>query len=296
MNDALARWAAERSAVDLSLERISDKADSTLGTDLGSAVRYALTGGGKRLRALLVIAGHRAVGGSQNVADLAAAVEVIHAYSLVHDDLPAMDDDDLRRGRPTAHRVFGVPIATCAGVAMVPLAAWIAADALEELRVPTPTIRRILGVLMSASGAGCMIGGQLMDLEAEGRSLELPEMENVHRAKTGALIRASVLVGGLSAGASGRRFDALEQYGQALGLAFQIADDVLDVTATSATLGKVTGRDADLGKSTYPALLGLEAARARAGALIGEAIGAASGEDIQSDDLISLAQFVGARI
>jgi len=195
---------------------------------------------------------------------------VVHAYSLVHDDLPCMDDDDMRRGRPTVHRAFGVAAATAAGLAMVPLAALCAADAAAELGLGHDEAGAIVRELMIASGAGGMIGGQLLDLEGEGTPQGLEELQRIHGAKTGALIAAAATIGGLAARTSRERHDALGRYGADIGLAFQIADDVLDVTATTDQLGKTAGRDLALRKSTYPALLGVEGARSRAEALIRE--------------------------
>ena len=167
-------------------------------------MRYSLLGGGKRLRGLLFLAAYRTAGGQLDASALAAAIEVVHAYSLVHDDLPCMDDDDMRRGRATVHRVFGVRVATAAGVAMVPLAAGAAFAAARSLGLDAAACGEVVAELMRASGAGGMIGGQLLDLEGEGRPLELADLERIHRAKTGALIRASVVLGGISAGASRR--------------------------------------------------------------------------------------------
>jgi farnesyl diphosphate synthase/geranylgeranyl diphosphate synthase type II len=258
-------------------------------------VHYALAGAGKRLRAVLLIAAYRACGGTGDVSGLAAAVEVVHAYSLVHDDLPCMDDDDVRRGRPTVHVTHGVAAATAAGVAMVPLAARAAVEAAESLGLSREQQSAIVRTLMQASGAGGMIGGQLLDLLAEGQSLDVEALERVHRLKTGALIRASVCIGGLAAGAAPVTMRALETYGDAVGLAFQIADDVLDVTATTSQLGKTAGKDVSHGKSTYPAALGLEAARAKAEALAEEACSALRGAGIVAPDLDYLARFAVAR-
>ncbi len=223
---------------------------------------------------------------------LGAAVEVVHAYSLVHDDLPCMDDDDMRRGRPTVHRAFGVPAATAAGLAMVPLAARAVTDAAQALGLDDVQTGAIVRELMRASGAGGMIGGQLLDLEGEGAPLTLAQLERVHRMKTGALISASVQIGGLAALASAEILAAFERYGSAVGLAFQIADDVLDVTATTDELGKTAGRDAALKKSTYPALMGLAEARARADKLCEHACSALREAGIQSPQLEALARFV----
>ena len=252
-------------------------------------------GEGKRLRAILLLAAYRAAGGSGDATDLAAAVEVVHAYSLVHDDLPCMDDDDVRRGRPTVHRVYGVRAAAAAGLAMVPLAARCATAAAARLGLSPEVGGTILRELMHAAGASGMIGGQLLDLEGEGLALSLEELEHIHRAKTGALVTASVRLGGIAAGADFRVLDALGQYGAAIGLAFQIADDVLDVTATTDQFGKTAGRDLALHKSTYPALLGVDGAVARAHSLVEDACGALLGVGLLTPTLEHLARYTVAR-
>jgi geranylgeranyl pyrophosphate synthase len=263
-------FAAEREAIGASLEGFCARYLGAIPAPVGDAIRYSLMGEGKRMRGILFLSAYEAAGGSAAAADLAAAIEVVHAYSLVHDDLPCMDDDDVRRGRPTVHRVYGVAAATAAGLAMVPLAARCAADAARALGLSECALGAIVAELMQASGAGGMIGGQLLDLEGEGISLGLADLERIHRAKTGALITAAATLGGRAASAPAPRLAALAHYGAAVGLAFQIADDVLDVTATTDQLGKTAGRDLELRKSTYPALLGVEGAKARAAALIEE--------------------------
>jgi geranylgeranyl diphosphate synthase type II len=288
-------FAALRATVDAALESFAGRYLGALDAPVAGAVRYSMLGEGKRLRAILLLSAYRAAGGTLDASQLAAAVEVVHAYSLVHDDLPCMDDDDVRRGRPTVHRACGVAAAAAAGLAMVPLAARAAADACRALGLDDPTTGTIVRTLMQASGAGGMIGGQLLDLEGEGLSLSLEQLERVHRLKTGALISASVRIGGLAAAASGATLDAFDRYGAAVGLAFQIADDLLDVTATTDQLGKTAGRDAALQKSTYPAILGLAGARARAAALSDEACRALARSGIASPSLEFLARFVVAR-
>lgn len=259
------------------------------------AIRYALLGEGKRLRAILLIEAYRACGGTGDAYDLGAAVDVVHAYSLVHDDLPCMDDDDMRRGRPTVHKVYGVSIATAAGLAMVPLAARSAWHSAKALGLPDDEAGAVVHDLMAASGGGGMIGGQLLDLQAEGLHLTLEEMERVHRMKTGALITASVTIGARAARSSEARRAAFARYGAAIGLAFQIADDVLDVTATTVELGKTAGRDLELNKSTYPALLGIEGATARAVALVKDACIALESEGVLTPPLKALAEFIVER-
>jgi geranylgeranyl pyrophosphate synthase len=237
------------------------------------------------------MASYRAAGGEGDVSTLAAAVEIVHAYSLVHDDLPCMDDDDVRRGRPTVHKAFGVRTATAAGLAMVPLAARAAYDGATEMQLPPNVAGEIVRELMHASGAAGMIGGQLLDLEGEGSELPLARLERIHALKTGALITASVRLGGIAAKAGDTVVDALTRYGRAVGLAFQIADDVLDVTGTTDQIGKTAGRDLALGKSTYPAVLGVSGAIARANSLADEACDALSGAGLLGPAMEYLARY-----
>jgi geranylgeranyl diphosphate synthase type II len=290
-----AALAADRRAIADALQRISARRLDGLPPLVADAIRYSLAGEGKRLRAILFLAAYRAAGGKQDATDLAAVVEVVHAYSLVHDDLPCMDNDDMRRGRPTVHRVFGVPAAAAAGLAMVPLAAQCAVVAARELGLPRAASASILRELMRAAGAGGMIGGQLLDIDGEGQSLSLDELERVHRLKTGALVAASVRLGGIAAGAGPKTLDALQRYGAAIGLAFQIADDILDVTATTHQLGKTAGRDRELGKNTYPALLGIAGAKTRAQDLVDTACAALASGGLLTPALEHLARFTVSR-
>ncbi len=287
---AEARARAERALVVL-----CDSKLEALAPLMRDAIRYSILGGGKRLRPILLLEAYRAAGGAGDAGLLAAAVEVVHAYSLAHDDLPCMDDDDVRRGRPTLHRVFGVAIATAAGLAMIPLAAWSAADGAAALGLPPAVRSAIVRELMVAAGAGGMVGGQQLDLAGEGNELSRERLESVHAAKTGALIGASVVIGGMAAGADAPRVAAFRRYGEAIGLAFQIADDVLDATATSDQLGKTAGRDAILRKSTYPALLGIEGASARARALVEEGCEALRRAGVLTSAMEQLAQFSVSR-
>lgn len=244
---------------------------------------------------MLVLAAYRAAGGAADAAGIAASVEVIHSYSLVHDDLPCMDDDDMRRGRPSTHRAFSVPVATAAGAVMIPLAARAVHHAAHHLRLPESACCTIVKVLMQGAGAGGMIGGQLLDLAGEGEALTRDELDSIHASKTGALIAASVKLGGMAAGADGARIGALEGYGERIGLAFQIMDDVLDVTASTDQLGKTAGRDAELGKSTYPALLGIDGAVARANALVADGCKGLKAQGLLTGELESLAGFIVSR-
>ena len=286
---------ADRRRVDEALSGFCDRYLDGVSRPVAEAITYSLLSEGKRLRPLLAMAAYRAAGGTADLTELAASLEVVHAYSLVHDDLPCMDDDDLRRGRPTTHKKFGVPVATVAGIAMVPLAARCVWGAAERLQLPRHVVQDILRVLTQAAGAGGMIGGQLLDLEAERKSLSLVELERVHNAKTGALIGAAARIGGLAAGASEMQLAALDRFGAAIGLAFQIADDLLDVTATSDQIGKTAGRDAVLAKSTYPALLGIEGASARARLLVSEGCEALTGAQLLTPELEWLAAYSVAR-
>jgi geranylgeranyl pyrophosphate synthase len=286
---------AERVAIERALTDLCDRALHGTAPRVAEVIRYSLLGEGKRLRGLLVSSTYGAAGGTGDAAPLAAAVEVVHAYSLIHDDLPCMDNDDVRRGRPSAHRAFGVRAATAAGVAMVPLAAHAAYTAAQALGLDAVAAGSIVGDLMRASGAAGMVGGQLLDLQAEGRRLALRDLERVHRAKTGMLIAASARIGARAAGADGAALSAFTEYGAGLGLAFQIADDVLDVTATTHQLGKTAGKDAALQKSTYPQLLGVDGALERARALAGEACAVLQRAGRLTAPLVGLARYVVER-
>ena len=293
---ALARFAADRQAVRARLERLcADDAVLEQCGVAGDAIRYSLLGSGKLLRPVLVLAAYRAAGGCRDATFLAAAVEVVHAYSLVHDDLPCMDDDAMRRGRPTTHRMFGQTVAAVAGVAMVPLAVRWASHGAAVLSLPEAARGAIVRELMRASGASGMVGGQLLDLEAEGRPLTLAELERIHAGKTGALMRAATRVGALAAESSATAYAALDGFGEALGLAFQIADDVLDATATSEQLGKTAGRDAAMRKTTFPTLLGVDGAVRRAHDVIDGACEALDDSALLTDDLRALARFAVER-
>ena len=297
---------AARSAVDLLTEareltdRILDQWAERLRGEVsdrdGDALAYALATPGKRVRAALLLASYRAVGGrSAAVAGVAAAVETVHTYSLVHDDLPCMDDDDLRRGRPTTHRRFDVPTATRAGYLLVPVAARVLATAAEELGLPTAALGRMAAELFRAGGIEGMVGGQWLDLEAEGRALALDDLIAVHRGKTGALIRAACTLGAIAAEADPAEVAALTAYGEEIGLAFQVADDVLDATGTSEELGKTAGRDVQLAKSTYVSVLGVEGARAEAERLARRAVAHLDAAGVPSGALGALAGYIVTR-
>jgi len=283
-----------RSGIDAALARVPDDR-LHIPAPLREAVRYSVSGGGKRLRGLLLLSAYEAVGGRGDATDLAAAIEIVHAYSLVHDDLPCMDNDSMRRGLPTTHRAHGVPVATVAGVVMVPLAVRQALTGCRRLGLDDGTSARIVAQLMAASGAAGMVGGQLLDLLAENATLTMAELERVHRGKTGALLTTAFVMAGLAAGATPAALDALSEAGDALGLAFQIADDVLDATSSSAALGKTAGSDAAMAKSTYVSLLGVDEARSRADALIEQAMQRLDTQGLRTPRLERLARFIAAR-
>ena len=285
-----------RESIDTLLGDWAEHLQHDIGGRSGEALAYALRTPGKRVRAALLLGAYRAAAGdSPGIAGIAAAVETVHTYSLVHDDLPCMDDDDLRRGRPTAHRVFDVPTATRVGFMLVPVAARLLALGARELGLSASTLGRMARELFQAGGIEGMVGGQWLDLEAEGESLELSDLMAVHRGKTGALIRAACTLGGVAAEAPAAVLAALTAYGEDIGLAFQIADDVLDATGTSEELGKTAGRDAELSKSTYVALLGVDGARAEANRLAAAATAHLERVGIPSDPLGALAGYIVTR-
>ncbi len=244
-------------ALDACLPRTSTKPAT-----IHKAMRYSLFAGGKKIRPILTLATAEACGGATREAlPAACAVECIHTYSLIHDDLPCMDDDDLRRGRPTSHKVFGEGIAVLAGDALLTIAFEILARAKPSARYPTSSL---IAELATASGSQWLIGGQVADLEGEGRKLTGTELKYVHQCKTAALLTAAIRLGAMSANATPARLKRVTDFGQALGLAFQIIDDILDVTQTTEKLGKTAGKDVKATKATYPAIFGLKKSRAEA--------------------------------
>ena len=264
---------------------------------LVEAMRYSALAGGKRLRPTLVYSAGVALGASlESLDDPAAAVELIHVYSLVHDDLPAMDDDDLRRGRPSCHRAFDEATAILAGDALQALAFEILAGPAhltDEEALRRHTMCRLLAHRIGTVG---MAGGQAIDLESVGKRIDLAALQDMHRRKTGALIEASVLLGAVAAGVtSGPLYHALQDYSAAIGLAFQIQDDILDVTGTTDAIGKIAGADAALDKPTYTSLLGLEGARAAAAEQHRRALTAVAPLGAAGQELAKLADFVVGR-
>lgn len=287
---------AEASAVGSALARAVERLSGHLDPDVHAALAHGVLSDGKRLRPVLCVAAYGACGGAvtEAVYDLAASLELIHAYSLMHDDLPCMDDAELRRGRPTTHRACGEDATVRAGAALVPAAALQAWEAALALGCPTDTARRVVGALLEAAGAGGMVGGQWIDLEGEGAALGAAELDDLHRRKTGALLTAPLSMGALAAGASEEERDGLVAYGRAVGLAFQIADDILDATQSADVLGK-NPSDQALEKSTYVGLYGLDEARSRARAQVEQALGSLAHAGVVAPALEALARFVVER-
>lgn len=271
-------------------------AESEAPTTLHQAMRYSVFAGGKRLRPALLLAAGRACGAGQSeLLPAACAVELVHTYSLIHDDLPAFDDDDVRRGSPTSHVVFGEAVAILAGDALQAEAFRVLAEAAEAGLDPRP-VSRALGELTRAAGSRGMCGGQYLDVAAEGTALDLDTLRSLHGAKTGALLTACVRMGGHLAGADEALLAALARYGDAVGLAFQIVDDILDVEGSLEDLGKRPGTDALRGKPTYPALLGVDGARREATELRERALAALEPFGDAAQELEALARFVVDRV
>ena len=269
---------------------------SEVSSCLTEAMIYSVFNGGKRIRPVLAYAANMAVDGEQNTADAAAcAVELIHAYSLVHDDLPAMDNDDLRRGKPACHRAFDEATAILAGDALQTLAFEVICNPalLPECQLSEESRLKLTQCLAQASGHAGMAGGQSMDLNSVGQPLTAEQLQHMHNHKTGALIRASVQMGAMShCFTATDQLQQLDKYAQAIGLAFQVQDDILDVTADTETLGKQQGADNALDKPTYVSLMGLDHARAFAGQLCDEAISALEGFDHRATPLRQLADYI----
>ncbi len=280
------------SLVDQALDRWLP-AENLLPPSLHQAMRYSVFAGGKRLRPILLFAASEAVGGTaQQVMHAACAMEMIHTYSLVHDDLPAMDDDDFRRGRPTNHKVYGEATAILAGDALLTEAFRLLADAEANSSISPETVLRVIEIVARYAGSQGMVGGQIVDMESEGKEIDFPTLEYIHTRKTGGLILAAVQVGALLGGGNEKQFAALTRFGGAAGLAFQIADDILDVVGDQDELGKDVGSDQARGKATYPSLLGISEARERADELCHIAVEALTPLGAAAETLQLLAHYI----
>ena len=290
--DLAAYLKERREVVNRALDRFLPPAD-TFPTSIHEAMRYSVFAGGKRLRPILVIGAAEVAGGAiEPVLPTACAFELIHTYSLIHDDLPAMDDDDFRRGRPTSHKVFGEAVAILAGDALFTLGVRLLAESFLVGAADPALLPELLAEVTDAAGTPGMIGGQVVDIESEGRVVSPDVLEYIHTHKTGALIRAALRAGALLAGASDSVLGALTAYGERLGLVFQIVDDILDVEGSLETLGKTAGSDRRKKKVTYPEFHGLAASKARAAALTREAHAALAGLGRAAEPLAALADFV----
>ena len=289
----LAAYLTQRTKlVDRALNRFLPK-ESVKPVTIHKAMRYSIFAGGKRLRPVLVIAAAEACGGKLDSAlPAACAVECIHTYSLIHDDLPCMDDDDLRRGRPTNHKVFGDGIAVLAGDALLTVAFEILAKAATTKRYSTAAV---ITELAHASGSRWLVGGQVADLEGEGKKLSGSELQYIHRCKTAALLTSSIRLGAMSANATDAQLKALTTFGQSVGLAFQVIDDILDVTQSSEKLGKTAGKDIHSQKATYPAVFGLDKSRKEAHRLTNLAQRSLNVFGAKANDLRMLADYLLAR-
>ncbi|MBE9536581.1 MAG: polyprenyl synthetase family protein [Proteobacteria bacterium] len=260
---------------------------------LHQAMNYSLEAGGKRIRPILTIAACEALGGDINkVMPAACALEFIHTYSLIHDDLPAMDDDDYRRGEPTCHRAFDEATAILAGDGLLTAAFELLTRSDLFEGVDPATAMEVANDIARAAGHGGMVGGQQADMDAEGKEVDLPTLEFIHTHKTGALILASIKAGAKLGGGSPKKIKALIKYGEAAGLAFQVADDILDVTGDTTTLGKDAGSDEARGKATYPAILGVREAKNRAAELLDTALDSLNTFDSKADPLREIARYI----
>src|SRR3990170_2926818 len=275
--------AKKKELVDKALEALVPPA-KTFPPAVFEAMRYSLFAGGKRVRPILAVAAAEALGAkTAGLLPAAGALELIHTYSLVHDDLPAMDDDDLRRGRPTCHKVYGEAVAILAGDGLLTMAFEALSDPRRLKAIPAPRLLAIIREIATASGVFGMVGGQVVDIQSEGKEMDFPTLDYIHTHKTGALIRASVRVGALYAKAGEQQFAALSRYGEVVGLAFQIADDILDLTGKEEEIGKDVGSDLEKGKMTFPSFYGLEESRRRAVEVVDKAVAVLKGFDKKAD-------------
>ena len=279
--------------VDEALDRFLSREDE-LPASVHRSMRYSVFAGGKRVRPIMMLAACEAVGGAIDLAMPAAcAMEMIHTYSLIHDDLPAMDDDDFRRGNPTNHKVFGEAVAILAGDALLTEAFVLLSSPAMTDKVDAARLLAVIQEMSRAAGSHGMVGGQVVDMESEGKpEIDLATVQYIHTHKTGALLRASVKAGAILGGAEGKVLEAMTRYGEAAGLAFQIADDILDIEGTTEQLGKDAGSDEARGKATYPAVVGLADAKRRADELVEIALDALSIFDEKADPLREIAKYI----
>jgi len=282
--------------VDAALDRFLPR-ETELPHSLHKAMRYSVFAGGKRVRPILLLAACQAVGGdTERAVPAACAMEMIHTYSLIHDDLPAMDDDDFRRGNPTSHKVFGDAIAILAGDALLTEAFKLTSDPKFTGGCEPSGLLAVIHEIATCAGSYGMVGGQVIDMESEGQQdIDLATVQYIHTHKTGALIKASVVAGAILGGAAGQQLAAITRYGEAAGLAFQIADDILDIEGTTAEIGKDAGSDEARGKATYPAVMGLSAAKVEAQAMMDEALRALEVFGAEADALREIARYIVQR-
>jgi len=282
--------------VDSALEKYLPN-ENELPSVLHKAMRYSVFAGGKRVRPILLLAACEAVGGDiNNALPAACAMEMIHTYSLVHDDLPAMDNDDFRRGRPTSHKVFGEATAILAGDALLTEAFILLSNREAADSVEPGKLLQVIGEIGRCAGSRGMIGGQVVDMESEGKpEIDFATVQYIHTRKTGALIKASIRAGALLGGADQASEKALVKYGEAVGLAFQIADDILDIEGTTEEIGKDAGSDQERGKATYPSIIGLTESKRRAAELVDVALDALAGFDDKADALREIAAYIVKR-
>lgn len=283
---------ARKQVIDEALAQFAPVSTGLEGS-VAEASRYSLFAGGKRLRPILCLAAADVFGGAQEtVLPAACALEMIHTYSLIHDDLPAMDNDDFRRGRPTNHKVFGEAMAILAGDALLTEAFSLMTDAGTRGTAPAERLIRVIAVIARAAGYRGMVGGQVIDLESESREVDLATVEYMHLRKTGALISASLEAGAILGGASEEQIAALTRYGHHLGLAFQITDDLLDIVGDPEVMGKASGSDVAKNKKTYPALLGLAQTREAATMQVEQAVAALAAFDGRAEPLRAIARYL----
>jgi len=282
--------------IDAALDKYLPK-ESELPHSLHKSMRYSVFAGGKRVRPILMLAACQAAGGDTEAAIPAAcAMEMIHTYSLIHDDLPAMDDDDFRRGNPTNHKVFGEAIAILAGDGLLTEAFKLMSDPRFAASVPPAGRLAVINQIATCAGSYGMVGGQVVDMESEGKKdIDLPTVQYIHTHKTGALIKAAVVAGAILGGADEKKLAAITRYGEAAGLAFQIADDILDIEGTTEEIGKDAGSDEARGKATYPAVIGLAAAKLEAKAMMDEAFKALEIFGSEADPLREIAAYIVKR-